>query len=240
MSDSTPQEVHGKPAVVARGISQRGPWGPVYGPVDLDIEAGGVTVLGCPPGSGRTALLMTLAGRMKTRTGSLTVFGRSSARGIFDVAALAGIDELDAVAESVTVADVVTEQLRWRAPWYRRVPRAVQTEVQHVCAPVFGTLPTPGLHEYVEELTELDRLLLRISLANLKRPPLLVVGDLDQVTSDRQRAQLLARLVDLGQAQTVITATVNDVRVDSGVRAHVVVDNVGATELVDNDPKGGR
>jgi ABC-type transport system involved in cytochrome bd biosynthesis fused ATPase/permease subunit len=42
------------PAVTARAIEMRGPWGPVYGPIDLNIEARGVTVLVCPAGSGRT------------------------------------------------------------------------------------------------------------------------------------------------------------------------------------------
>ncbi len=54
------------PAITARAITMHGPWGPVYGPVDLDIDEGGVTVLVAPAGTGRTALLMTLAGRMKT------------------------------------------------------------------------------------------------------------------------------------------------------------------------------
>ncbi|WP_040632602.1 ATP-binding cassette domain-containing protein [Mycolicibacterium phlei] len=239
MSES-PQEAGPPPAITARGISQRGPWGPVYGPVDLDIEAGGVTVLVCPPGSGRTALMMTLTGRMETRTGSLTVFGHSSAREIFAVSALAGIDELDEVDESVTVADVVTEQLRWAAPWYRRVPRAGQAELEQVCGPVFGDLPLPRLRDYVEELSELDRRLLRIALANQKRPPLLVVGDLDRVASDVHRALLLERLIALGTEQTVVTATVNGVPADSGVRTQISVDNVDAASLVANDQKGDR
>ena len=33
-----------EPAVIARAITMHGPWGPVYGPVDLDVQAGGVTV----------------------------------------------------------------------------------------------------------------------------------------------------------------------------------------------------
>jgi ABC-type branched-subunit amino acid transport system ATPase component len=239
MSES-PQEAGPPPAITARGISQRGPWGPVYGPVDLDIDAGGVTVLVCAPGSGRTALMMTLTGRMETRTGSLTVFGRSRAREIFEVSALAGIDELDEVDESVTVADVLTEQLRWAAPWYRRVPRAGQAELERVCGPVFGPLPLPGLREYVEELSELDRRLLRIALANQKRPPLLVVGDLDRVASDVHRAQLLERLVALGAEQTVVTASVNGVPADSGVHAQLTVDNVDTPALVTDDQKGGR
>jgi predicted ABC-type transport system involved in lysophospholipase L1 biosynthesis ATPase subunit len=219
------------PAVSARGLVVSGPWGPVYGPVDLDIDEGGVTVLVCPAGTGRTALLMTLAGRMRPQRGTLSVFGRTDPRRIFDVAAIAGIDELDQVAESVTVRDALTEQLRWNAPWYRFVRRAGATDLHAVCTPVFGDLPLPPLTEYVEELTELDRLLLRIALANTARPPLLVVGNLDYVTSDRNRELLLQRLIELGRTQTVVTATVNGVPTDA-VRAQLAVENTSRAELV--------
>jgi ABC-type cobalamin/Fe3+-siderophores transport system ATPase subunit len=165
----------------------------------------------CPAGSGRTALLMTLAGRMRPHDGELTVFGHTRAKDIFRVSALAGIDELDTVAESVTVRDLITEQLRWDAPWYRLVRRADEADLRRVCGPVFGELPLPPLTEYFEELSELDRLLLRIALANTSRPPLLVVGHLDFVTSDRNRDVLIGRLVDLGREQTVVTATVNEI-----------------------------
>jgi len=223
--------------VVARGIRMTGPWGPVYGPIDLEIEAvGGVTVLVCPAGTGRTALLMTLAGRMRPVAGQLTVFGSSEATEIFGLAALAGIDELDTVAESVTVRDLITEQLRWDAAWYRLIRRAGESELQRICGPVFGDLPLPPLTEYVEELSELDGLLLRIALANTGRPPLLVVGDLDQVTSDRNRDLLVSRLVELGREQTVITATVNGVD-HAGIRAQLEVVNVSRTELV-SEQKG--
>ena len=216
-------------AVTARGIRMSGPWGPVYGPVDLDIEAGGVTVLVCPAGSGRTALLMTIAGRMKPESGEIAVFGRHRAKDIFAHAALAGIDELDPVDESVTVRDLVTEQLRWDAEWYRLVRRADVGDVERVCGPVFGDLPLPPLHEYVEELTELDRLLLRIALANTGRPELLVVGNIDDVTSDANRDRLVERLVELGQHQTVITATVNGVT-NPNVRAQLPVANTSRAE----------
>lgn len=218
------------PAVIARGIRMRGPWGPVYGPVDLDIEDGGLTVLVCPAGSGRTALLMTLAGRMAPVSGELTVFGRRRPREIFAHAALAGIDDLDSVSESVTVCDAITEQLRWDASWYRLVPRARPTDLEAVCAPVFGDLPLPPLHEYVEELTELDRLLLRIALANTARPELLVVGNLDYVTSDVNRVLLVERLIELGRSQTVVTATVNGVA-HPGVRAQLAVSNTARADL---------
>ena len=53
-------------AITARAITQSGPWGPVYGPLDLDIPEGGLNVLVGPAGSGRTALLMTLGLSIKS------------------------------------------------------------------------------------------------------------------------------------------------------------------------------
>jgi predicted ABC-type transport system involved in lysophospholipase L1 biosynthesis ATPase subunit len=223
-----------EPVITARGIAMTGPWGPVYGPVDLDVEAGGVTVLLCPAGTGRTALLMTLAGRMRPVAGELTVCGRTRAKDIFGCAALAGIDELDTVAESVTVRDLITEQLRWDAPWYRLIRQADEDDLHRICDPVFGEVALPPLTEYVEELTELGGLLLRIALANSKRPPLLVVGNLDQVTSDQSRAVLVDRLIALGGEQTVVTATANPIT-GHEVSAQIEVPNTSRAELVSHE-----
>lgn len=227
-----------QPAVLARGITMTGPWGPVFGPIDLDVEAGGVTVLGCPPGSGRTALLMTLAGRMAPVSGSLTVLGRTRAADIFACCALAGIDELDNIAQSVTVRDLITEQRRWDAHWYRLIRRADQAALTAVCAPVFGELPLPPLTEFVEELSQLDGLLLRIALANTKRPAVLVLGGIDEVINDTDRELLVRRLVELGRQQTVITASVNPVPADSGVAATIPVDNLARGDLAGKAEKG--
>lgn len=213
-------------AVVARDLAVCSPQGPVYGPVDLDVHAGGVTVLVAAAGTGRTALLMTLAGRMRQDRGTLSVFGATEPRKIFATAAIAGVDELDTLADAVTVRDAVTEQMRWNAPWYRRIRPADTADLQRICAPVFGELPLPPLSSTVEELSELDRLLLRIALADTARPPLLIVGGLDLLTSDRNRELLLQRLIDLGGTRTVITATVNGVTTEA-VRAQIIPDEEG-------------
>jgi predicted ABC-type transport system involved in lysophospholipase L1 biosynthesis ATPase subunit len=226
------------PAVIAKAIEMTGPWGPVYGPVDLVIPEGGLSALVCPAGTSRTALLMTIAGRMKPRSGSLNVFGATRAKDIFKKSGLAGIDEIDTVSESVTVRDLITEQLRWDAPWYRLISRAGLAELKAVCGPVFGALPLPPLTEYVEQLSELDQLLLRIALANTKRPPLLVVGNLDLVTSDGNRDLLIERLTDLGRNQTVVTATVNGVH-GHDVRAQIAVANADRAELLDSRKGNG-
>ena len=211
-----------EPAVSARAITMRGPWGPVYGPIDLDVDAGGVTALIHPAGTGRTALLLTLAGRMKPVSGTVTVFGRSDARKIFAVAALANIDELDKIDQSVTVRDLITEQMRWDAPWYRFIGQASQSDLADTCGGVFGDTPLPDLGAYFDQIGELAQVLLRIALANTGTPPLLVVGDLDGITDDGNRAVVLERLVALGEHQTVITASANPV---PGTRAQIAVES---------------
>lgn len=227
-------------AVTARGIAMTGPWGQVFGPLDLDIPAGGVTVLIGPPSSGRTALLMNLAGRMKPSAGTLTVFGQRKARQIFGLAALAGIEQLDSIFESVTVRDLVTEQVRWDAPWYRLVRRAGHAERDAICRPVFGDLPMPLMHHYVEQLDELTGLLLRIALANTARPPLLVVGSIDEVTNYGDRAGLIRRLVALGEQQTVITSSANELPVASGVTAQIPVEHLELAELTHGRHEKGK
>lgn len=219
------------PAVVARGLRQKGPWGDVFGPLDLDIPAGGLTVLRAPAGPGRTALQMTLAGRMKAAAGELNVFGRTTARDVFGVSALAAIESLDSVYASVRVVDLVTEQVRWDAPWYKVVRKVGPEGYERVCRPVFGDLPLPPLDEYVENLDELSGILLRVALANTHWPPLLVVGNIDQVTSDENQRVLVRRLADLGAQQTVVTCTVNHVDPELGYRVLLPVDL---------DPEGAR
>lgn len=203
----------------ARAIRVKGPWGPVYGPIDLDVDAGGVTALIHPAGTGRTALLLTLAGRMRAQAGTVTVFGQTDARKIFSTAALANIDALDKIAESVTVRDLITEQRRWDAPWYRFIGRATDSDLAETCATTFGDTPLPDLGAYFDQIGELSQVLLRIALANTGRPALLVVGDLDAITDDRNRAKVLDRLIALGELQTVITASANPV---AGVRSVTV------------------
>lgn len=223
------------PAITASALMVDGPAGPIYGPVDLVVDKGGVTVLVCPPGVARTALLLTLAGRMRHTSGGLRVFDRTGARSIFGIAALAAVDGVDDIAQAATVGELVTETMRWNAAWYRAIRRADDAAVARVCGPVFGDLPIPATTAPVEELGELDTMLLRISLANVAQPPLLVVGGVDGVADDRSRSLLVERLAALGTDQTVVTAGVN------GVAGHavcqIVVDNVSRPQRADH-PKG--
>lgn len=219
--------------IEAIDIGVRATWGHIYGPTSLTVRAGGVTVLVGSGGRGRTALLLTLAGRMKPSSGVLHAFGRTGdARHLFSQAAIADVDEVDGIDQTIRVSDVVTEQIRWAAPWYKWVPPSRPADLDRLCRPVFGDLALPSMDAYVEELPELTSALFRIAMANVRRPPLLVVGGVDRLTRTESAHTLLARLVALGREQTVITADVNGVVPDLGVRDVVEVHHLTDDEFV--------
>jgi ABC-2 type transport system ATP-binding protein len=61
--------------IVARRITARGPLGPTFQAVDLEAEPGGLVAVTGPGGSGRSSLLLALAGRLRLVAGQLTVGG---------------------------------------------------------------------------------------------------------------------------------------------------------------------
>lgn len=198
-------------AVRARGLRLDGSRGTVYGPVDLDIPSGSLTLLSGKAGSGKTSLLLTLVGRMRAdRNCELSVLGRSlprHARWVQEHTGAVGFKGLDDLDEEVTVAATIRERRAWLAPWYRLITTPGDAQVAEVCAEVFADDPVPAAASLVHELDEDANLRLRIALAMLSRPELIVVDDIDQLhdTAGRARVwQSLRRLTERGV--TVVVA----------------------------------
>lgn len=210
VGDSPTEQMSVEPLLVGDDLVVDASWGHIYGPTNVVVQAGGVTVLQGSGGRGRTSLLLTLSGRMKPTKGTLRAFGRTNdAQYLFTRAAMGFIDEVDGIEQTIRVRDVLTEQLRWHAPWYRWVKQANDDDLERLCRPVFGDLELPSLTSYVEELPELTSALFRIAMANLRRPELLVVGGIDNLRRTENSHKMLDRLIDLGRTQTVVTADVN-------------------------------
>ncbi len=199
------------PVVRARDLVLHGGRGAVYGPVDLEVHRGELAIMHGPQGGGRSSLLLTLAGRMVPDRGSdLTVLGHSlpaERRAVQRRAALAGFTGIDDLDDSVTVGALLRERLTWLSPWHRRVPVVPQHDVERHLGPVFGPRPLPRVDSVVWDLDEVDVMLLRLGLAMLQRPALLVVDDVDQVHDSARRQFVWSRLEALTAAGTTVIAS---------------------------------
>lgn len=221
------QGAFGQVLIKASGIGVDASWGHIYGPVDLTIRAGGVTVLVGAGGRGRQALLLTLCGRMSPTMGQLEAFGRvDKPHHLFDRAAVANVDEVDGITQTIRVRDIVTEQVRWAAKWYKWVPQSTEADLERICRPVFGDYSLPTMEAMVEELPEFTAALFRIAVANVRKPPLLVVGGVDTLASVEGSQRLRDRLIALGAEQTVIMADVNGVEPQDGITDVIEVQNL--------------
>jgi len=207
------------PAVDARDLALHGRRGVVYGPVDMTVAPGTLTILHGPQGGGRTSLLLTLAGRMvPDRDSRLTVLGHmlpAERRSVQAVAALAGFTGIDELDESVTVGALLRERLGWLAPWYRRTPAVTTSVATSWLSRAFGDRAVPPPGTLVWDLDEVDLLLVRIGLALVQQPDLLVVEDVDQVHDDERRQLVWSRLEALAaDGLTVVASCASSDEVD--------------------------
>lgn len=203
-------------AVYARRLALRGDRGPVFGPLDLDVPEGALAALVGPEGSGRTCVLLTLVGRMAPTAGELTVLGHPLPHGRrrlhqeSTLAHFAGIDNLD---EGLTVHEVLAERAGLMAPLWRRPQPTDDAGIAKICQPLFGTRPVPSADLQIWHLEALDVALLRVSLAMMGDPRLLVVDDVDALSDPADRDALwsgLARVTRERGTTVVAAATTPD------------------------------
>ncbi|MDH6246619.1 hypothetical protein [Mycobacterium sp. OTB74] len=193
------------PLIVARGLSVAGEHGPLFSDVDLDITPG-FHAIQMPGGPAQHTFLLTLAGRLKPTSGTVTVNGDSGPRAIRRHCAIAAFSEIDDLEEMVTVRTVLSEQRRWLAPWFSLVPEEAGTTEMEA---VFGDDPAPSPGTFIIELSDLELFLLRITLALMSDRPILVVGDLEQVRDNERRAAAVQRLGALAEQRTIVVGVTN-------------------------------
>lgn len=196
------------PVLRLEGASVDGPRGQVFGPLNATSTAP-VTLVSGPSGSGRTSLLLTLAGRMKTSGGSVEVLRETRTgeiRRMTGIAGFAGIDELE---PAVTVAASLRERLSWELPWWRLTPRITSEVAYELLEPAFGPnrAAHPDISLLCRELGPADDLLVRIALALIARPEMLVVDDLDALRNPVDRARVAERLRAISRTVPVVVAT---------------------------------
>ena len=195
-----------QPVISAEELSLTAARGRVYGPLSFTVTDP-LSILCGPTGSGRTSLLLTLAGRMKAGSGNLEVLGSSlprDARQVQKQTAIAGFSGIDDLEPGVTAGAALRERLAWLAPWWQFVPKVSDRQLVRACTPVFGSLEVPSASAVIWDLGETEQFLLRISLAMLSRPRILFVDDIEQVHSSSARAVAEARLAAIAAAGTAV------------------------------------
>ena len=183
--------------------------GLVYGPISFTADDG-LTVICGPAGSGRTSLLLTLAGRMRPSSGTLSVLGEElprHARRVQRRTGVSGFHGIDSLEESVTVGAAIRERHAWLAPWWSFIRAVDDAEVDRVCGPVFGDIPVPAAKTMIWDLDEVEMVLLRASLAMMSRPSVLFFDQVEQVHSPEARRLLWSRLGAIVAAGTPVIAS---------------------------------
>lgn len=183
-------------AVTAEGLGLRGTHGWVYRGIDLTADPGDLVAVVGPAGSGRTALLLALAGRMEFTTGT-ALLGRyrlpeqhRQIRRQVSLALVPGVNDLD---PALTVGEHVRERLLLAG----RLPRqaAVTTALR-------DTDLTPDT--LVRHLDPADRQLLGLALARLDQPGLIVLDDIDADLSAADQRALWIRLRRATPVTTIV------------------------------------
>ena len=148
---SAPRTPAGPLAISAEDLGLHG-GGAVYEHVTVAVPAGRLLVVRGPAGSGRTSLLLTLAGRMVPDAGRLEVFGHllprhaMTVRHLVAVGEITGINGLD---DALTVEQHIAERLALHSPWWqwwirRSAVRAVIEKIDEAIAYAFGAAAGAG------------------------------------------------------------------------------------------------
>jgi ABC-2 type transport system ATP-binding protein len=177
----------------------------VYSGVTLKAGRGAVVAVAGPGGSGRTSLLLTVAGRMKPTTGSLRVCGLALPR------AAAKVRARTAVARATGAADLepelrVADHVRERRLTLNGTARKHAKETFGQACELVGL--DPAGRELVGELPSADATRLALALALMERPEIVLLDDLDDGADGAAQHELWAavrRTADTGV--TVLAAT---------------------------------
>jgi ABC-2 type transport system ATP-binding protein len=207
------------PLMVADGLLATGPRGRIFGPVTVGVAAGELLAVTGPGGSGRTALLLALSGRLRVTGGRLIVGGHPldiESGAVRDLVAVARagdaveLDELWTVGEAIANRAVLTRRRPVSA-----VERAVRTRLTGAGS---GLVSTAALHA----LTPLARTLLDLALAAAEDRPVVVLDDADRGLEPEDERQVWEALRALADEGRTVVAVTTDPRAAAGLATTIL------------------
>ena len=189
--------------IEATGLGLRTRQGWVFRDIDLAVPEGSVAAIAGPAGSGRTMLLLTLAGRAKPSTGDLRVgdaVRRADIRGQVSVARVTGAVELD---PDLTVGDS------------RREAGLLFYGADLDWAEKLAGLDIDGT-TLIGDLAPDDAALFAVALAAAARPAAVVLDDVDPHTTPDQQRRIWAALAAVADAGITTVASTIDASLADG------------------------
>lgn len=192
--------------IEAVGLSLTTREGPVFSDVSLEFGRGAVACLVGRAGSGRSALLLAIAGRLRGWTGSLRVGGLDADAASAQVRQLVSVARIDTLVDQekqLSVSDSVVE----RALIDGIDPEEARRRLADI-ERVLGVRLPPD--ELVGRLSAVDQTLLCVALALLKPADAVVLDDADRDLDAQELRELGAALRRLADQDITVVVSVHD------------------------------
>ncbi|MFT3888258.1 MAG: ATP-binding cassette domain-containing protein [Arachnia sp.] len=192
------------PLIVATGLTLATARGTVFHPVTTDIPPGAVVAVIGADGTGKSAFLLALAGRMRGIEGELQVDGIdaiASPGHVRKITSVARISDLVVAEPKLSLEDCITERtLADAAP-------ARQRHATYLRAALLMGLDEPRSTLF-GQLSPADQTRAAVALACIRPAPLIVLDDIDRETTLADQADLWADLLRLAaDGHTIVAAT---------------------------------
>lgn len=194
---ATPPTPEAAPLLVqARGLEMAGRESMVFGPLDFDIPQGNIGVLTGQQGSGRSALLLALSGRLKGVKGHLVINGEDAMsktrqlRKHISVGRISGLAELE---PNLTVGESRDERAIADGLGQRKGRDRFRL-LEEVLGHYFQ------LDQWVDHMPAVERTLLTVVLGSLVPSTHVVIDDLDDSLTAEQLAFIYDAMLAIQQA----------------------------------------
>lgn len=161
--------------MAAAGLVARSKRGPIFGPVDLTLQARDLCIVHGPRGSGKSALLLALTGRFRGATGHLTICGvdaMTRPRAAMAHTSIARLGDYVAPEDRLTVAESIEERAYLEGIRPARA-RARFDELEEL----LGLRMDRSLE--LEHLTTLERSLVSVLLVMIRPTEVIALDDAD-------------------------------------------------------------